>query len=222
MGIRDLIRDTPVARAARTSALVRRYLDRRPPRERAVEQAVKRLVGPGAHAVDVGAHYGSYSKLLADLVGPSGKVTAFEANPTTAAGLVKRVAGRPNVSVVHSAVAEERGTLALRRGFGGRSATWSLEGGTADDGMIQVPTCTLDEALGADAVDFIKIDVEGAEMRVLAGATDVLKRRPVLVIEVHSEDLKVAVRRHLEGLDYTVVEIDQAHVQAEYEPGPRR
>lgn len=168
----------------------------------------------GWTVVDIGTHYGSYARLLSKLVGPAGSVLAFVANPETAAGLRRRVAKLRNVAVVNAALAEWTGQLELAQGFGGHSATWSIEPVAAGAATVTVPALTLDAALKGREVNLIKIDDEGGELRVLQGATSALKGRPVLPIEVHSHDLRRAVNDRLEPLGYRVTDLDGGHVLA--------
>lgn len=171
------------------------------------------LVRPGDHAVDVGAHVGTWTLLLASLVGPTGQVVAFEpfepsAARARAAVLAAGVADR--VRVITSAVGDRVGRAAL---YGGSDTMLSslvpIEEARASD----VPITTLDD-LGDERIDFVKIDTEGLELAVLRGA----RRRlgggdPKLLIELHAEQLaalgssQAAVFEELTAQRFTVFDL---------------
>ncbi|HKV06871.1 MAG TPA: FkbM family methyltransferase [Thermoanaerobaculia bacterium] len=155
----------------------------------------RRLVRPGMTVVDVGAHIGYYTRLLASLVGPSGAVYAFEAHPENFA-LARRNLGERSGGHVHLfnlAAGDEPGRVRLHLSPG--SSNHSLVSGyTEDRGTIEVECVTLDSFLagcGVGAVDFVKIDVEGAEPRVLAGMSRLLAASPraALLIELNPRAL---------------------------------
>ncbi len=137
------------------------------------------VVRPGMVTVDVGANVGFHSVMLAKLVGPLGRVHAYEPLAETLQFLRANLwrHGCAN-AVVHPAAALDRaGVVSFERDPEGDSgAHVQLDAATA----IQVPTTTLDEELGGGRVDFLKIDVEGAEPLVLEGARAVIEASPKL------------------------------------------
>ncbi len=145
-----------------------------------------RRVSPGMHVVDAGANHGYYTVMFADLVGPSGRVAAFEPNPGLAALLRKSVTvnGFASRVEVHEVAlsAEDGGSIELHA-----SADEPKNGviAPAGGGGLAVRSATLTAALGAwPRVDFLKIDVEGAEEAVLAGAWPLIVRDlPSMVLE---------------------------------------
>lgn len=137
-----------------------------------------RLVGPGDTAVDVGAHYGSHTAALAELVGPSGRVIAFEPLPIAFRILERTVAanGFENVETYQVAAGETLGSAKLLMNADPSRTRIDLDG----DGVRVV---TLD-SLALDDVRFVKIDTEGHEDAVLAGATATLAKQPIVMLEV--------------------------------------
>ena len=139
------------------------------------------LVAPGATVVDVGANIGYYALLFAQLAGARGRVIAFEPEPDNLVELRLNVEanGLANAEVRPQAVGSAAGVVAFARGInGGVQAA-----GAAD--TVEVPMVALDEALQG-RVDAIKIDVEGYEGEVLAGARGIIERwRPHLFVEIH-------------------------------------
>jgi FkbM family methyltransferase len=152
-----------------------------------VTAAIRSHLGPTGVFVDVGAYVGYFSLLAASLVGPSGRVVSVEPNSTACALLQSsaRLNGFGQIELWPVAVAEERRVFALiGRGGHGRLVDWSPSADAPTPPSLVV-ALTLDEVLGdAARVDVIKLDVEGAEARVLRGARRTLAtHRPVLVTE---------------------------------------
>lgn len=152
------------------------------------------LVGDGDTAIDVGANIGGYTVRLSQLVGPSGRVYAFEPVPRTFRLLaynVERLAPHPNVRLREVAVSDRTGTASLSLPLEGSLENFYTASLAATPSSkvrrIIVPTTTLDECMPPDGgrVALIKIDTEGAEWQVLQGATDLLRReRPAVICEV--------------------------------------
>ncbi len=143
------------------------------------EQRFHAQLGPGSRAVDVGAHVGSLSTLWADRFD---EIWAFEPNWALASRLHRTVG--PNTVVVAAACGAEAGPLQLRvpRHHGRPVASLgTLRPGGSGDGQL-VPVVRLDDVVPRP-VDLLKIDVEGFEVEVLAGAAEILSDRPVVIIE---------------------------------------
>jgi FkbM family methyltransferase len=162
-----------------------------------VQALLATFLKPGWIAYDVGSYVGFFALAMARAVGCEGRVFAVEADPENAARVREHVAKNrmaAQIQVVESALwhATGKSTVPYRRGRQARS-----QGGVEADGMrpvlasgehILVPSISLDEfiALGNPAPQLIKIDVEGGESAVLAGAERLLsERRPVIICEVH-------------------------------------
>jgi FkbM family methyltransferase len=148
---------------------------------------------PGSSVVDVGANVGYFTLLSASLVGPSGRVWAVEANSDNARLVLASVLdnGFTNVTLFPLAVAEGSGWayFSTHVGSNGGLVSASLDALLEAPGRV-VPTATIDALLADEHVDLLKMDVEGAEGRVLAGALDVVERcRPVVTSELSFEML---------------------------------
>jgi FkbM family methyltransferase len=175
--------------------------------ERNEQELMVRHVKGGSTAYDLGANHGIHTLLLARLVGDAGRVYAFEPVPENLCELRKNIAlnNFANVKVIDAAVADQPGTESF--GCGGSHATGHLNGrADSPSGEARVKVVTLDDqvfAQDAEPPDFIKIDVEGAESRVLAGARRVLETyRPILLIALHTPEQDRAVGRTLADLGY--------------------
>ncbi|MEX2582353.1 MAG: FkbM family methyltransferase [Gemmatimonadota bacterium] len=173
----------------------------------------ERWVEPGSHVLDVGAHVGYYTLLSARLAGPEGRVCAFEPDPRNCAHLRRHLAINrlANAEVVQGAVSNEDGVARFR--FGSGSGTGHL----SDDGTIEVETLSLDAFCGLRGLqpDFIKIDTEGAEVRVLEGARrTLLAHRPAIVLSTHGSELHRECITILRGLGYRLAPITGGAVEA--------
>ena len=160
--------------------------------EPAVVQTIQSWVQPGWTVVDIGSQVGYMTLLLAQRVGPTGHVFAFEPMPANFAVLRENVAlnAYENVTLVQAAVSNVAGQLRLHQlDSRALSATASLVAPAVPEaGGIDVATVRLDEAIppARRPVRFVKIDVEGAEGWVLEGMADILARdRPILLVEIH-------------------------------------
>jgi FkbM family methyltransferase len=155
------------------------------------------FVWPGAVVWDIGANLGLFSFAAAQLAGPKGKVTTFEPDIWLVEGLRQSARRQPptsaSVEVVPVAVACENGlrrfAIAERARASNHLEGYGLSetGGAAE--TCTVPAFTIDWLIKSLPVpDVIKIDVEGAEREVLAGAVELFAQaRPMVICEVGVE-----------------------------------
>jgi FkbM family methyltransferase len=130
---------------------------------------VRRLLRPGMRVVDIGANYGTYTLAMARAVGPAGKVYAYEPASATARYLHKTIARNrlTNVEMAQAAISDRIGRGHLR--IAEHVEMNRLE---ADGNGEEVPLTTIDAECNSGswgAIDFIKIDAEGGELRILRG-----------------------------------------------------
>jgi FkbM family methyltransferase len=157
-----------------------------------VSATVRSLLRPGATFVDAGANIGWFSLLAAGLVGPGGRVVAVEPNPLNC-DLARRSAeasGFANIEVFTVALSDRTRTVALETdGSNGRVVPIDGPPPQPVRASFVVAAHPLDLLLneaGVQHVDVVKLDVEGAEPLVLAGAPEMLARdRPALVSEFY-------------------------------------
>jgi len=155
-------------------------------------EALRRFLRPGGVFVDVGGNKGDFALLAARLVGPAGKVFAFEPAPANCEWIERSIAlnGYASIELFPIALGEREGEITLH--LSTVSGHHSVVAGRSDDAgaTVQVPVRTLDAVLaerGQPLVDVLKIDVEGADLSVLEGARRTLAANPdlVLLIDVH-------------------------------------
>jgi FkbM family methyltransferase len=148
----------------------------------------RRWLAPGHTVLDVGAHAGYYTLLSALLTGSTGRVWSFEPDPVNASFLRRhvRINRFEQVAIEQAAVSDCAGTAHFAHGTG--SGTGHLD----ERGELEVPTVRLDDFCEQHdiAPHAIKIDVEGAELAVLAGGIGVIRRhRPLIFLSTHGEEV---------------------------------
>ncbi len=146
---------------------------------------MKQTVKPGWTVVDIGANIGYFTLLLSRLVGPTGKVYAFEPDPDNVRVLKKNVMANNcrNVIVVQKAVSNKDGQLKLFLDEENKGDHRSYD---SHDGRksITIKSTTLDTYFRKDkgTIDFIKMDIQGSEALALLGMKKTMKRQKKLIL----------------------------------------
>jgi FkbM family methyltransferase len=166
------------------------------------------VVAPGTVVYDIGANVGFYTLLAAELVSPAGRVIAFEPLPRNLRYLEQHVSQNnlSNVDIIPAAVAAQSGDA-----FFDDKHNTSM-GHLSGAGGLVVKTVGLDDLVGSGRIpppDTMKLDVEGAEEEVLAGATHLLSsKRPTIFLATHGDHLREACLQLLTQYGYSIVAID--------------
>jgi FkbM family methyltransferase len=180
------------------------------------------LITTGSTVVEVGGHIGYFAVLYSKLIGASGGLFVFEPGENNLPYLRKNLSAKENAKIIEEAVSNVEGqvTFWLEDLSGQNNSIIEdyhlLDGNIALSGLgdavtkraVHVPCTTIDHfaaemAAQGKTVDFIKIDVEGAELLVLQGASALLKaKQTALMVEVTREyqailDLMKAADYHL-------------------------
>lgn len=159
--------------------------------------AMQKFVNEGDTVFDIGAHFGLYTLLLSELVGEKGKVFAFEPNSELLPSLRKTLEPLANVELREIALSDREGKVNLFVPEDASMASLSdWTGGIA--GNVHTVACEmrrlddLVEARELPVPQFIKCDVEGAELSVFTGAIKTLNRTdaPVIMFEVNAKAAK--------------------------------
>jgi FkbM family methyltransferase len=166
--------------------------------EKSEVEFILRMLRPGMIFFDIGANAGLFTIAAArKLLGSESAVYAFEPCPTTFAILQKnqQLNGLDRVHAVRRALSDKKGSANLYVNAGLKDGLNSLEDPSHTDaevvGQIPVDIVTLDDFIaqkGIPRVDVMKVDVEGAELRVFRGAQEVLAREdaPLILYEGYS------------------------------------
>ena len=151
------------------------------------------LIRSGETCLDVGANFGWYTTLFGMLVGKDGAVHAFEPVPATYEELAANygLMGRPkNVHINNLALGDEKKTLTINlfAGLATGHASLSTQG-REDATPFECRMITLDSYLEenqVEHVDFVKVDIEGAEMMFLRGADKLFEQEtpPIFLMEM--------------------------------------
>ena len=156
--------------------------------ERAETRLCRKLLRPGDLFVDVGAHIGWFATLAAVLVGPEGRVHAVEPFPSSFARLRKNASrsGLANLMPWPVAAGDRFGTARVAAQEGSDSGSVTTLRGQG----VPVPRMPLDSLVDEDRpVRLLKIDVEGYEPAVLAGAPGLLARTDAVLVELNRPGL---------------------------------
>jgi FkbM family methyltransferase len=182
------------------------------------EEAIREIFTPneGEIILDVGAHIGRYAIRASRLIDGQGKVIAIEAEPSNFEALVfnLKLNQIDNVIPLNLAAWDKEATLDLH--FTALSTAHSLVfPGSKSTKVIARPLDKVLEELGIEKVDWLKIDVEGAEVEVLLGLEKTIRCSPnlKLLVEVHTKETKEQCLTIINKRGYEVQEI-QRHLIA--------
>lgn len=155
--------------------------------KKAETEILRRFVSAGDWVIDVGANVGQYTLLLSRLVGPYGRVLAFEPMTTTAATLASvsaRYAAWQNVSVLNLAASDCVGTLSFELPTDQAGLRNYERAHVSRKGPTSVFGISIDSLQLPKRVSLAKIDAEGHEIEILNGMRHTIERDlPVLIIE---------------------------------------
>lgn len=180
--------------------------------ERPLQSAFVRLVKKNEKVIDVGANWGGHALLLSKLVGPLGMVLAVEPSPSVIAETKWHIEKNcaKNIILEESALSDSEGVALFEEE--GLSTTGKLSSSKSKNKTFEVKLGTLDSLInkfGFHDVALIKIDVEGAEGKVLEGAKNTLNSiRPNLIIELHNPEQDKQVSQILRSSRYSLFRLD--------------
>lgn len=165
-----------------------------------VVKTFEKFLSPGDVYIDIGANLGFMSLNAEKIVGPTGKVISFEPDPKILPILKNNISiNNSAILLVEKAVCDKEGTevfnIATESGLSRLDNKQQNLFGMELSEKVTVETNTLDnflaELLPNRPIQFIKIDVEGHELRILRGADSTLKKyRPTLFLEINHGALR--------------------------------
>lgn len=175
-----------------------------------VAEALRRTLPEGGVFIDVGANTGFTSMLAARIVGSGGTVVALDPQAECAEAVSAHAAlnGFAHVQVIQAAAAQATGEAEI---IVVKDSLWTRLASVGEHELEQrrdvVRTVRLDDLVSsgeAPAPDVVKIDVEGAELDVIAGMSDLLRtRRPVVVCEMHGKNAAFVATMREHGYEVT-------------------
>jgi FkbM family methyltransferase len=162
-------------------------------------EVLTKLVRPGSTVIDVGANVGFYTRRFAEWVRPGGEVIAIEPEEMNFLTLKRVIARRGLVNVlgIQAVASEAAGSLLLQKNpfHPADHRIAETPGVGTNENCVEVRAVTIDDVLrgrGWPKVSLMKIDVQGAEERVLRGATSTLRElRPSVFMEVDEAALRL-------------------------------
>lgn len=159
--------------------------------ERPTRLLLQRLLRPGATALDIGAHIGYFTDLMAEGVGPTGRVIAFESHPANLA-LLRRACGT-RAEVFQRALGSRRAPAILHFGSGHSNHSLAKTRASQESG-VEIQVTTIDHVaknLRLSDIALIKCDAEGMELEILKRAAETLRRMDdiSLIVEINPKQL---------------------------------
>lgn len=148
--------------------------------------ALLALVGENDNVLEIGSHQGFHTMLMSKTT--KGKITAVEAFPFNAMVCAANVGLNqiPNCKVINAAGSDKSGEIVKITADSNSTVTVDGSDYIAVGSTIEVVTKTIDDIYKEmGSINVIKIDVEGFEEHVLRGATELLKTKPKIAIEIH-------------------------------------
>ncbi len=167
-----------------------------------------KTITEGAVVYDIGAHVGFYTLLASEIVGPKGKVVAFEPLHRNIRYLNKHLQLNrcKNVIMIEAAVTERSGITFFEKSKNYHMGRVSLKG------SIEVKTVSLDNLVLKNEIpppDYMKIDVEGAETLVLFGAEKLIRKfNPAIFLATHGQEVHKQCCEFLKSVDYEMKSIN--------------
>jgi FkbM family methyltransferase len=189
--------------------------------EPGLQAALLEQIKPGSVVYDLGANIGYFSLLMASLVGPQGRVFAFEALPSNVERLNQNIAlndlsGR--ITVISAAVADRSRLMTFLVGPSNRMG--KLDGSSGRRSVdyreaIEIDCISLDDLVykqGQPVPALVKMDIEGGEVLALPGMRRVLmEARPVLLLELHGEEAAQVAWRELSQSGYRLASLEKGY-----------
>lgn len=171
-----------------------------------------KLISPGDWALDIGANIGHYTAKLSQLVGPTGRVIAFEPFPDTFSLLSSNCNFSDqykNITLINAAASNNFEELSMELPLF-ENGTDNYYQARITDGVngldiLCIPAGVLNYS---NEIKLVKVDAEGHDFNVIQGLKNILQKdRPLLVIEENTDEM----RKYLDDLDYKPIKLKDSH-----------
>jgi FkbM family methyltransferase len=162
-----------------------------------------KLIGKGMTIAEIGGHIGYLSVYFSSLVGPSGRVIVFEPGSNNLPYIKSNLLGLENIILVEKGIGAENEELmffedsltgqnnSFVENFEGLRANANIAFTTVSVKNRKVEVVKLDSYFLDSCPDFIKIDIEGYEYSALRGASNLLKKLPIVMVEVQANAVEI-------------------------------
>src|SRR6266851_6445911 len=178
------------------------------------QRALQRELKIGDVVYDIGANVGFYSLLASVTVGDNGYVYSFEPSPENLRELRKHLEINhiKNCTVVGTAVSSADGEAIFD------PSSDRCTGHLSANGSLRVRTLTLDGLVSRNEIrspNLMKIDIEGAELECLRGASNVIQEsRPIIFLATHGPEIHSACGELLAKWNYRLTSLDETPVES--------
>lgn len=145
-------------------------------------QFLKATIQPKDTVIDIGANIGIYAKIIADIVGPQGKVISFEPDKINFERLVNNTKEYPHIINHFKAISDKTQTLKLYKSplLNVDHRTYQVDDATE---IIEIDAISLDDFIDKKyPINFIKMDIQGYEYSAFLGMINTLKNNPNIII----------------------------------------
>jgi len=183
------------------------------PYEPLVAQTICRLVQPGWICVDIGAHFGYFTLLMAHLAKTHGHVFSFEAHPSNFYWLQRNIELNKisdKVTLINLAITDGKHSFVSLYAPKYYTTEFSIIRKEINkSNAIEVRATSLDQFLPKEQnINFVKMDIEGAEYIALQGMVHILRtKRPICLIELHGEEGQKA-KSFLQQYNYILTDLE--------------
>jgi FkbM family methyltransferase len=205
------------------------------PIETGEQRLLSRVTRSGDVVFDIGANIGLHTALLSRVVGPRGRVYAFEPNPLLASCLERTLTGLSNARLYGVALSDKEADAVLYIPDDHTMASladWTRGRSESGSQQVHCPQTTLDALIARDrlpAPDVVKCDVEGAELSVFKGAYHTVNRvdAPLILFEANVHNARgfdlpvVAARSYLQSLPLPKFDFFEVHDGGALRPSER-
>jgi FkbM family methyltransferase len=148
-------------------------------------RVLEKLVKKNFNIIEVGANFGVHTLRMAKMVGPQGKVYAFEANPAVSKYLKMSIGMNQLgsvISVYEKVAGDIKGETYLT--FGELNIGGGHLVSSPDSQSVKIQIVQLDDEIGRQKIDLLKIDAEGCEGKIIAGAKRLIEDNPDIILMI--------------------------------------
>jgi len=146
---------------------------------------VQKVLKKGDRVFDIGANIGYYTTLFSSLVGPAGEITAFEPDPANRSLLQENLTANrcANTSICELGVSDKTSSVLLHLCDNNQGMHRIYDSICCGVETIEIDCVALDDFVSTEqSIDFIKMDIEGAEYKALAGMSRILNQDDLMLL----------------------------------------